>query len=469
MILNDRIKDLNNKKMIDNPYVVYWMQSSQRTEYNHALEYAIILANELKKPLIVYFGLTDNFPEATQRHYYFMLEGLKEVKAELMKRNIKMLIRKISPEKGALEISNVAAVMVVDRGYLKIERLWRTFLAQNAKCHVVQVEANVIVPIETASIKEEYTAATLRGKINKKLDEYTLPLNARVCDIFSINLDIPFDEYDIDNIDYAISNLNIDKTVRRVLYYTGGTSRANLLLEEFISNKLSHYSELKNEPSEDYSSNLSPYLHFGQISPLYIYIRLMDVNIEDKKTFLEELIIRRELSMNFVFYNDDYDSYNSLPNWAKNTLEKHLVDEREFIYSREELEGAKTHDQYWNAAQMEMIITGKMHGYMRMYWGKKILEWSKTPESAFNTAIYLNNKYLLDGRDPNGFAGVAWCFGKHDRAWGERAIFGLVRFMNDKGLKRKFNMEKYVLKIRSFSFNSAVTTNSEKNEQLSLF
>nr|WP_253197195.1 deoxyribodipyrimidine photo-lyase [Clostridium algidicarnis] len=422
------------------------MQSSQRTEYNHALEYAIIQANSLKKPLIVYFGLTDGFPEANERHYYFMLEGLKEVKEELAKRDIKMLIRRISPEIGALEISSLAALLVVDRGYLRVERSWREILAKNAKCSVIEVETNVIVPIEEASPKEEYSAATLRSKISKKLETYILPLSERKCDVISINMDLPFENYDIEDIDKAISSLDIDKNVKKVSYYKGGTNNAKLLLEDFISNKLPHYTELKNHPGENYTSDLSPYLHFGQISPLYIYNQLIYVNIEGKKDFLEELIVRRELSMNFVFYNNKYDSYDCLPAWSKATLEKHLLDEREFIYSIEELEMAKTHDEYWNTAQKEMVVTGKMHGYMRMYWGKKILEWSKTPKEAFDSAIYLNNKYLLDGRDPNAFTGIAWCFGKHDRPWRERDVFGTVRYMNDKGLKRKFNMKKYTEK-----------------------
>ncbi|MBU3193030.1 deoxyribodipyrimidine photo-lyase [Clostridium algidicarnis] len=446
MILQERIKTLNNKEILDNPYVVYWMQSSQRTEYNHALEYAIIQANSLKKPLIVYFGLTDGFPEANERHYYFMLEGLKEVKEELAKRDIKMLIRRISPEIGALEISSLAALLVVDRGYLRVERSWREILAKNAKCSVIEVETNVIVPIEEASPKEEYSAATLRSKISKKLETYILPLSERKCDVISINMDLPFENYDIEDIDKAISSLDIDKNVKKVSYYKGGTNNAKLLLEDFISNKLPHYTELKNHPGENYTSDLSPYLHFGQISPLYIYNQLIYVNIEGKKDFLEELIVRRELSMNFVFYNNKYDSYDCLPAWSKATLEKHLLDEREFIYSIEELEMAKTHDEYWNTAQKEMVVTGKMHGYMRMYWGKKILEWSKTPKEAFDSAIYLNNKYLLDGRDPNAFTGIAWCFGKHDRPWRERDVFGTVRYMNDKGLKRKFNMKKYTEK-----------------------
>jgi deoxyribodipyrimidine photo-lyase len=208
---------------------------------------------------------------------------------------------------------------------------------------------------------------------------------------------------------------------------------------------------LKNEPGESYSSELSPYLHFGQISPLYISRRLAELPEATTAGFLEELIVRRELGINFVFYNDKYDSYESLPQWARSTLEKHQRDGRDEIYSREDLEKGNTHDAYWNAAQTEMVQTGKMHGYMRMYWGKKILEWTDDPSDAYATALYLNNKYNLDGRDPNGFAGVAWCFGKHDRPWGERAIFGNVRYMNDKGLKRKFDMERYLKKVSSIS------------------
>ncbi len=160
--------------------------------------------------------------------------------------------------------------------------------------------------------------------------------------------------------------------------------------------------------------------------------------------------------MNFVFYNQNYDSFDGLPEWAKKTLKEHEKDRREYIYTLEELENAETHDPYWNAAQEEMRIKGKMHGYMRMYWGKKILEWSKTPEDAFKIALYLNNKYELDGRDPNGFTGVAWCFGKHDRPWKERQIFGKIRYMNAKGLKRKFDADGYAEKIKRL-----VLSNSE--------
>ena len=212
-------------------------------------------------------------------------------------------------------------------------------------------------------------------------------------------------------------------------------------------NKLQRYAEHGNDPGLDYHSNMSPYLHFGQISPLYIYLRLTDVPEEVRSVFLEELVVRRELSMNFVYYNDHYDGFDCIPSWAKATLDKHHNDERPYRYTLMVLEEAKTHDHYWNAAQLEMVLTGKMNGYMRMYWGKKILEWSETPQEAYQAAVYLNNKYNLDGRDPNAFAGIAWCFGKHDRPWREREIFGTIRYMNASGLDRKFDMPRYLEKV----------------------
>jgi len=360
-----------------------------------------------------------------------------------------MLIERISPEQGALELSKIAALMVVDRGYLRVERQWRRFVADNAQCPLVQVETNVIIPVEVASQKEEYSAATLRRKLNRLLDDYTLPLEEEEIKVSSLDFKHDYEEFDIADLDEAIEGLHVDMSVKPVDIFVGGIRNAKIHLEDFIHNKFEKYSQLKNEPGLDYSSNLSPYLHFGQISPLYIYRRLMDVDLADKEDFLEELVVRRELSMNFVFYNDNYDTIHSLHDWAKKTLSDHEKDKREYIYSLETLENADTHDPYWNAAQKEMVLTGKMHGYMRMYWGKKILEWSKTPLEAYKIAIYLNNKYNLDGRDPNGFTGVAWCFGKHDRGWKERDVFGKIRYMNDKGLERKFDMKAYLEKIEN--------------------
>ena len=445
MISRERIKQLNNKEILpDKSYVLYWMQASQRTHYNHALEYAIDAANKLNKPLIVYFGITDNFPEANIRHYYFMLEGLKEVEENLYKRNIKMVIRHNNPEVGAIELSQDACALITDRGYLKVERKWREIVANKVDCIAIQVESNVVVPIQIASNKEEYAAATIRNKINSKLPLFALPLEEKIINNSSLNINI--ESFNIKNLDDVISILNIDKTISKT-NFKGGTKEAYKHLDNFIKNKIMHYNDLKNEPANDYTSNLSPYLHFGQISPVDIFLKLKDIDNSIKESFLEELIVRRELAYNFVFYNNDYDSYECIPTWAKQTIDKHLSDVREHIYTLEELENAKTHDPYWNAAEKELVLTGKMHGYMRMYWGKKILEWTSDPKEAYKITLYLNNKYSLDGRDPNAFTGVAWCYGKHDRPWVERKIFGNVRYMNDKGLERKFDIEKYVQKI----------------------
>jgi len=420
------------------------MQASQRTEYNHALEYAVQIANKIHRAVVVYFGLTDTFPEANERHYHFMLEGLKDVESSLSNKGIRMVVWQTSPPDGAAELSKDASLVVVDRAYLRMQRTWRRHLARSIACPLVQVESNSVVPVETSSPKEEYSAATFRPKIQNKLHSFLHSVEENYPEVDALQLH--FDSIDIIDPEKAISTLDIDRSVRKVEDFRGGTTEAKKRLEIFLKEKLQYYEELRNDPTKDYVSNLSPYLHFGQISPLYIALRVLDTDNPGKDAYLEELITRRELSFNFVFYNDNYDSFNGLPEWAKETLKEHEKDPREYIYTLEELENAETHDPYWNVAQREMTLRGKMHGYMRMYWGKKIIEWSKTPEEAYRTAVYLNNKYELDGRDPNGFTGVAWCFGKHDRPWKERPIFGKTRYMNANGLKRKFNADEYVAK-----------------------
>jgi len=443
MIQKERIQALNAKETKRGRYVLYWMQASQRTEYNHALEYAVLKANELHQPLVVFFGITDHFPEGSQRHYTFMLEGLREVRRSLEKRGIQMVIQHTSPEQGVVQFAKGASFVVVDRGYLKIQRAWRDAAASRMDCPLVQVESDVIVPIEETSPKEEYTAATIRSKIHKKLDHFLCPLKEVDPVIESLSLD--FDSFDIDDVEEAVSRLHIDRSVKKVSCYRGGSGEAKKHLRLFLRDKLDRFPELRNDPTVDFLSHMSPYLHFGQISPLSIALTVSQTQGLSKEAYLEELIVRRELSMNFVFYNGQYDSFEgAIPQWAQKTLKAHQKDKRPYLYALEELETAKTHDPYWNAAHNEMVFTGKMHGYMRMYWGKKILEWSKTPDEAFRAALYLNNKYELDGRDPSGFTGVAWCFGKHDRPWKEREIFGNVRYMNEGGLKRKFDADEYV-------------------------
>jgi len=441
MIHESRIQPLNKNQLAKGDLVLYWMQASQRTENNHALEFAIEQANELKLPVIVYFGLTDAFPEANERHYYFMLEGLKVVQKALADKGIGMVIERSSPEIGTVKYAKRASLVVCDRGYLKIQKKWRQYVSEQIECPLIQIETDVIVPVEVASTKEEYSAATLRRKIHRVLPQYLVSLEEQIPIIDSTRYE--FDSQDISDPPKLLDKLSIDRSVRPSLLYHGGTDKAQIRLREFILKKLAKYQELRNDPNEDRLSGLSPYLHFGQISPLHIALEVGRVGGTNSDAFLEELIIRRELSMNFVNYNPGYDSFKGLPDWVKRTLSDHSNDARKYLYTRKELEQAQTHDSYWNAAQKEMLTTGKMHGYMRMYWGKKILEWAATPQEAYEIALYLNNKYELDGRDPNGFAGIAWCFGKHDRPWGRRPIFGNVRYMSTDGLKRKFDADKY--------------------------
>jgi len=442
MIKEERIRKLNSNSFQKNEFILYWMQASQRIEYNHAFEYAKILSNKYEKPLVIYFGLTDNYPEANLRHYSFMLEGLIELKKDFEKQNISFIIKHISPESGAVDLGKKACLVIVDSGYLKIQRYWRNFAAKKIKCPLIEVESDVIVPVREASVKEEYSAATLRPKIQNKIPIFLKQIS-------KVKIENNFREFNVDSLDISnknklLSSMNIDKSVKPVKKIIGGTGQAKKKLKIFIKEKLDKYADEKNYPNKNYLSNLSSYLHFGQISPVFIGIEILKSDSPSKESFLEELIIRRELAINYVFYNPNYDSFDGLPEWAKISLKKHESDNRQYQYNLEDFENAETHDSYWNAAQKEMIKTGKMHGYMRMYWGKKILQWTKDVKQAFRIAIFINNKYEIDGRDPNSYAGVAWCFGKHDRPWKERPIFGKIRYMSKNGLDRKFSMKEYV-------------------------
>jgi deoxyribodipyrimidine photo-lyase len=442
-----RVKALNSSSLVRGSYVLYWMQASVRSEYNHALEYATREANDLRQPMVAYFGLTDDFPEANARHYHFLVKGAKEASSALEQRGIKTVIRQGPPPDGAIELARDASQVIVDRGYLPLQKEWRQKVAQAVQCPVIQVESDVVVPVEEASTKEEYSAATLRSKIHRKLDDYLQPLEETHPAVDSLGLE--FESLDIADVSEVVSTMDVDQTVGRAPGFTGGNAEAQRRLKEFISDKLDSYDELRNDPTEDFLSGMSPYLHFGQISPLYIALQVGATDSPGKGAYLEELIVRRELSMNFIHYNQQFRSLAGLPDWCRKTLMEHESDPREYLYNVNDFESADTHDPYWNAAQTEMTVTGKMHGYMRMYWGKKVLEWTEKPQEAQRIALYLNNKYELDGRDPNGFTGVAWCLGKHDRPWAERAVFGKIRYMNANGLRRKFDADAYVRKVEN--------------------
>ena len=449
-IQEERVQNLNEEKVGEGDYVLYWMQSSQRAEQNHALEYAVQQANDLNQRLLVVFGLTDDYPEANLRHYAFMLEGLMDVQEALKDRGIRMVVRRGSPDEVALEAGRGASLIVTDRGYMRPQREWREKVAAEAGCLVTQVESDVVVPVELASGKQEHAARTLRPKIGEYLEDFLVELTPTKPEKQSLNMQA--DGLDLSDIDSVLDGMDLDRSVGALGHlHKGGNSEARRKFRRFLKHSFGDYDANRNQPQTDYVSHMSKYLHFGHISPVWLVLEARKANAknDDIESFVEELVVRRELSINFVFYNEAYDSYSNLPDWAKKTLREHKNDEREYTYTRKQLENAETHDEYWNAAMKEMVYTGYMHNYMRMYWGKKILEWSNTPEYAYRTTLYLNNKYFLDGRDPNSFANVAWVFGQHDRGWTEREVYGKVRYMSAGGLKRKAKPEQYVEKVEN--------------------
>lgn len=443
----DRIRYLNDDPPDpEGRYVLYWMQQSQRAAFNHALEYAARRANEREQGLVVGFGLTDAYPDANERHYAFMLEGLAEVQDALEDRGIKFVVRKGAPDGVALGLAKDASLVVCDRGYLRHQRRWRHRVAAESGKSVVQVEGEVVVPVETVSDKVEFAARTIRPKLRKAWPDFLGGLGATTLKTTSLKLQVTGD-VDVRVPDKVLRALDIDRSVERVDRFHGGTNEARKHLRRFLQSALEGYNDARNDPADPQCSNLSPYLHFGQISPVEIARKVSAAKSgsnPDREAFLEELIVRRELAVNFVHFHSDYDSFKCLPDWARKTLSEHENDRRPARYTRAELERAETDDAYWNAAMQEMLKTGYMHNHMRMYWGKKILEWCNTPEYAYSTALYLNNRYFLDGRDPNSYANVAWIFGLHDRPWQERPVFGKVRYMNAGGLERKFDIQAYV-------------------------
>jgi deoxyribodipyrimidine photo-lyase len=447
-IHDTRIRRLNDRQVVTGRYVLYWMQQSQRAELNHALEYAVREANGAGLGVVVAFGLTDDYPEANLRHYTFMVEGLKGTAQSLEKRGIRMVVRKGAPPDVALELGREAGLIVCDRGYLRHQGAWCAEVAAKAACRVVQVESDVLVPVEEASPKAEIGARTLRPRIHRLLPGYLKGLSATRVRKSTLGLDLK--GLDLEEPAVILKSLKLDRSVGPVSpHFKGGTTEAKRRFAAFLKNRMARYNGHRNQPQTDDVSRMSPYLHFGQISPLYLVLRVLKSKAPQpaKKAFLEELVVRRELACNFVHHTADYDAYACIPDWAKDSLAEHCCDRRPHLYSAGQLERAETHDPYWNAAMREMVSTGFMHSHMRMYWGKKILEWSRTPQEGFALTLALNNKYFLDGRDPNSFAGVAWIYGAHDRAWPRRAVYGKVRCMMASGLERKCDIKAYVSKV----------------------
>lgn len=436
-------------------YVLYWMQASQRAEFNPALEYALELANHRELPLLVAFGLTDDYPEANARHYAFMLEGLAEVRRRLQERGISFVIRKGDPDAVALDLAGQAALVVCDAGYLRIQRLWRRRLADRLDRRLIRVEGDVVAPIAQVSNKHEYAARTIRPRIQRIMDDYIAPLRQRAVARpreLALGSDI-----DLEDVQKVLGGLRLDQSCPPVRRFRGGEGEARRRLARFIDQGLANYGAERGKPEAEVVSYLSPYLHFGQISPVEIALSVRASGSgapESRATYLEELIVRRELAINHVWHAPDYDRYEGLPDWARATLEAHAEDPRPYTYSYEQFDQGLTHDRFWNAAMGEMKSTGYMHNRLRMYWGKKILQWSATPQEAFATVLALNNRYLLDGRDANSYTNVGWLFGLHDRPWPTQPVFGTVRSMGPNTFK-SFDAEAYLAQVARLAAEEA--------------
>ena len=442
----ERVRILKEGKKKDGP-VVYWMSRDQRVNDNWALLFSQEMALRHESPLAVVFCLVPRFLGATKRQYGFMLQGLKEVERDLAQMSIPFYLLTGSPQEEIPKFVTKYGVgaLVTDFDPLRIKKGWKEGVANKIEAPLYEVDAHNIVPCWIASPKQEYGAHTFRPKIKRALPEFLQDFPAPQKHPISQQEKIA--ETDWNSI---MKTTQVDHSVLEVDWIKPGEKAAQQALREFVENKLALYDELRNDPSKDGQSNLSPYLHFGHISAqrVALEVRKSGINMRAQEAFLEELIVRRELSDNFCFYNSNYDSFDGFPDWAKRTLNEHRSDRRDYIYSLEQFEKAQTHDDLWNAAQKEMVHTGKMHGYMRMYWAKKILEWTESPEKALEIDIYLNDRYELDGRDPNGYVGIAWSIGGvHDRAWMDRKILGKIRYMSYNGCKSKFSVEDYIEKI----------------------
>ena len=427
--------------------VVYWMQRAQRALDNPALDVAVEAANFLRQPVVIFFAPVPFYPHANLRHYAFLAQGIPDTAERARKRGIGFVLRRY-PEHSLLRFCDEvkASLVVGDENPMREPDHWRELASKKLNVPLWTVDADVIVPSKLLE-KEQYAARIIRPRLKKRLDEFVdMPPNTKP----KIEWQKPRGLKalpDDGSFDITERWKSLDRSVQPVDSFIGGTTEGLKLLKEFVSRKLPSYPTNHGKPEIDGTSRLSPYLHFGHLGPHTVVhaIEKSKASRAVKDDFLDQLITWRELSINFVHFNKLYDSIESAPNWAHRTLAKHVSDKRPEQYSRKQLEFAETYDDLWNAAQQQMLHAGWMHNYMRMYWAKKILEWTPSPAVAYQTCVYLNDRYFLDGRDPNGYAQIAWSIaGKFDRPWFERPIFGTVRYMSGKSTRKKFDAEKYI-------------------------
>uniref|UniRef100_A0A0G4FHS6 Deoxyribodipyrimidine photo-lyase n=1 Tax=Chromera velia CCMP2878 TaxID=1169474 RepID=A0A0G4FHS6_9ALVE len=452
------------------------MSRDQRAHDNWALLYAQKLALERKVPLIVVFCLVPKFLEATIRQFGFMLRGLKEVEETLMEKEIPFFLLRGYAKDVLPEFVDEQGIgcLVTDMSPLRVPASWYASVAQSLepkKVPVIQVDAHNIVPVWHASQKMEVGARTIRPKIHKYMPAFCTEYPKLKAHPHGGSVKKP-KAFDLEK---TIEELEVDKTVPEVKWARPGFTGGMAELNKFCKDRLKIFGADRNNPNKNALSNLSPWIHFGQISvqravlAVRAHCREQSGCSEGKEAFIEESVVRRELADNFCFYNDQYDKLEGCAQWAQESLQLHEKDKRYVVYSLKDLEQGKTHDDLWNASQLQMAEEGKMHGFLRMYWAKKILEWSPNPTLALEWAIYLNDRYELDGRDPNGYVGCMWSIGGiHDQGWGEREVFGKIRYMNYDGCKKKFDVPAFIRRYANAAKNARAVVQSKGSLPMTL-
>ncbi len=437
-----RVRIYNGTEQRHGP-VLYWMHREFRAKDNWGLIWARQQALRLGTPVAVAFCLAPSFLGATLRQYDFLLRGLEETAEGLRAANIPLILRSGDPAEEMLRLCGEIrpSLVVTDFDPLRIKKQWHHTLIEQLLCPVHEVDSRNIVPAWIASTHREFMARTFRPRIHRHLQEFL--------ELFPELAPHPF-SWTPPVLSHALSSLRarlrVDTSVQPVSWLVPGEAAARATLETFIDHRLADY-PWRNDPNKNACSDLSPYLHFGMISAQAIVLELRRRGLQGEAVegFVEELVVRRELSDNFCLYTPDYDRVDGFPEWARRSLAHHQRDKRPYLYSDEQFDRAQTHDRLWNAAQNQLVNSGKMHSYLRMYWAKKILEWTEDPARALRIAIFLNDRYALDGRETNGYTGIAWSIGGvHDRGWPERPIFGTIRYMNEAGARRKFDVNRYI-------------------------
>jgi deoxyribodipyrimidine photo-lyase len=478
-----RIESLNkNRVSPEGKFILYWMTANRRLKWNYSLDRTIEWAKKLNKPVMVLEALDSDYEWASERFHGFIIQGMKENYREAQGKNI-LYYPYVEPEKGkssglVLKLAGHSCLVVTDNFPAFFIPAMLKRVSIKLPVLLEKVDSNGILPMSKAE-REFTTAYSFRRFLQKTLSDYIMehpheaPLDNLSLPVLKKLPDDIIKRWPPATLDFLedpsdkLKKMPVDHSVRAI-EKTGGHIEGTRLLDIFLNEKLPYYDEKRNMPEEDATSNLSSYLHFGHISSHEIFYRIQEAQewhpgrLSDRsmghkegwwgmskpaEAFLDQLITWRELGFNMCRYNKDYDKFRSLPGWARATLKVHALDEKEYVYSIEQFENARTHDLLWNAAQVQLVREGKIHNYLRMLWGKKILEWSPSPESALKTMLHLNNKYALDGRDPNSYSGIFWILGRYDRAWGpEREIFGKVRYMSSANTARKVRVAGYIKK-----------------------